>query len=95
MNTVTKQVAETIALSGLQRLAGDEELLLQFCELTGILSNEMRQAATQPHFLVGVLDFYLAHEPDLLSWTEAENINPENVMAARMTLSPEDQSGFE
>lgn len=87
--------AEAIAIAGLSRLAGDDDLLMRFSALTGILPNDIRQAATQPGFLVGVLDFYMAHEPDLLAWAEADGLRPETIVAARHALAPEDQSGFE
>ena len=87
--------AEEIAVAGLSRLASDDDLLMRFCRLTGILPNDIRQAASQPGFLVGVLDFYLAHEPDLLAWAEADGLQPETIVSARHTLAPEDRSGFE
>ena len=61
---MTVQTAQAIAISGLQRLADDDELMMRFSALSGILPNDIRQAASQPDFLVGVLDFYLAYEPD-------------------------------
>ena len=95
MQPLSRQSAEALAISGLQRLAADDDLLMRFCNVTGILANEMRQAAQQPHFLVGVLDFYLSHEPDVISWAEAENFDPESVIAARHALAPQDAAGFE
>ncbi|MEP1092884.1 MAG: DUF3572 domain-containing protein [Rhizobiaceae bacterium] len=87
--------AEAIAIAGLGRLAGDDDLLMRFSGLTGILPNDIRQAASQPGFLVGVLDFYLSHEPDLMAWAEADGLQPETIVSARHALAPEDQSGFE
>lgn len=87
--------AQTIALSGLQYLANDDDLLMRFSNLTGLLPNDMREAASEPHFLAGILDFFLSHEPDLLAWSEAMGHNPEYIARARHTLSPQDQSGFE
>ncbi len=95
MNAINYPNAEAIAIAGLSRLAGDDDLLMRFCGLTGILPNDIRQAAGEPGFLVGVLDFYLAHEPDLLAWAEADELRPETIVAARHCLAPEDQSGFE
>ncbi|EFL90180.1 DUF3572 family protein [Ahrensia sp. R2A130] len=95
MTPLSHTAAEALALAGLARLAADDELLLRFCELTGILSNEMREAATQPNFLPGVLDFYLAHEPDLLDWARGDDFPPEHVMAARYALAPEDMAGMQ
>ena len=95
MHTLSPTAAEQLALAGLARLAADEALLLRICELTGILSNELRQAATQPNFLPAVLDFYLAHEPDLLDWARDDNFPPEHVMAARYALAPDDMAGMQ
>ncbi len=94
MHKLTREAAETIAISGFQYLAADDDLLMRFSGVTGILVNDMREAASQPHFLAGVLDFFLSHEPDLLAWTESAQINPENIISARYTLAPEDISGF-
>jgi len=95
MQTLTDEAAQTIAISALQYLARDDDLLMRFSALTGILPNDMRAAAGHTGFLVGVLDFFLSHEPDLLSWTTADNINPEQAIAARHTLAPNDAGGFE
>lgn len=95
MNTINHQGAEAIAVAGLTRLAGDDDLLMRFCGLTGILPNDIRNAAQEPGFLAGVLDFYLSHEPDLLAWAETDNLRPELIVAARHSLAPTDQSGFE
>lgn len=92
---MSEQAAQAVAIAGLQRLASDDELMMRFSALTGILPNDIRQAASQPDFLVGVLDFFLGHEPDLLAWTEADALRPENIQVARHTLAPHDQSGFE
>ncbi len=95
MNPINLEAAEATAISALQFLARDDDLLMRFSTITGILPNDMRQSATQPGFLVGVLDFFLSHEPDLLAWTESSNINPGNVMSARFALAPEDPADFE
>ncbi|MEL6750676.1 MAG: DUF3572 domain-containing protein [Pseudomonadota bacterium] len=91
---MTAENAEALALSGFVRLAADDELLMRFSNITGILANDMRAAATQPGFLVGVLDFYLSHEPDLIAWAEADNFPPEQALGARYALAPDDPSGF-
>ncbi len=95
MQLLAKERAEAIGIAGLQHLAGEDDLLMRFCYVTGILPNDIRDAATQPHFLVGVLDFFLSHEPDLLAFAEAANIKPELVMGARYSLAPEDMAGLE
>ncbi|MEM8750108.1 MAG: DUF3572 domain-containing protein [Pseudomonadota bacterium] len=94
MEKVTVEAAEAIAISALQHLGSDDDLVMRFCAVTGILSNDIRSAAQEPGFMSGLLDFYLSHEPDLLAWTSQAEISPEHVMAARFTLSPHDMSGF-
>lgn len=95
MSKTSRDDAKAIAISGLQFLAADDELVMRFSALTGILPNDMRSAAAQPGFLIGVLDFFLTHEPDLLAWTSAETIDPQTVAEARFVLAPEDQTGFQ
>lgn len=95
MQAIDAKTAENIAICGLQHLAGDDDLLMRFSNITGILPNDMRQSAGQPGFLVGVLDFFLSHEPDLLKFVESAGFAPETVMQARHALAPDDMSGFE
>jgi len=94
MQPLSKEAAQDIALSGFQYLAGDDDLLMRFSGTTGILPNDMREAASEPGFWIGVLDFFLAHEPDLLKWAEECEINPEHIAPARHALAPDDMSGF-
>lgn len=95
INPISKENAEALAIAGLARLAAEDDLLMRFANLTGILPKDIRSAASNPGFLVGVLDFYLAHEPDLLAWAEADDINPEIIASARFALSPHDKEGFD
>lgn len=84
--------AEALALSAFSHLAGDEELVMRFAQITGILTSDIRTAASQPGFLVGVLDFYLGNEADLIAFCKATQTDPQNVMISRHTLAPEDFS---
>ena len=92
---MTPEHAEAIALQAFAFLAREDDLLMRFANLSGILPNDMRQAASEPGFLTGILDFFLSHEPDLLALAEAETIAPEQIATARMVLNPADMSGFE
>ena len=95
MTNVSQETAEAIAIQGLGYLAQEDDLLMRFSGITGILPNDMRSAARDPGFLVGVLDFFLAHEPDLLAFTESAGVEPDQIIRARMALAPNDVSGFE
>lgn len=78
--------AESIAINGLAFVASDPELLNRFLSITGIDAAQIRQAASEPGFLVGVLDFILAHEPTLIAFGEAAGIDPASVSKARNQL---------
>ena len=78
--------AEAIAISALGFVASDPELLPRFLAITGIEAQSIRQAAQEPGFLAGVLQFILAHEPTLMHFSEESGIPPEQVSAALRAL---------
>ncbi|MCT8989409.1 DUF3572 domain-containing protein [Chelativorans sp. SCAU2101] len=78
--------AETIAIQALSFIAGDPELLPRFLAITGIDAGQIRQAAREPGFLAGVLQFLLAHEPTLMAFTQASGLAPQEIAAAHRAL---------
>jgi hypothetical protein len=78
--------AETIALQALTHLVGQEKLLDRFMALTGLSPSDLQTGATDPDFLAGVLDFFLANEADLLDFCDAQDIAPEIPAKARLKL---------
>ena len=88
---IDKQLpAEEIAAMAFQYLADDAELLSRFLALTGLAQGDLRDASSQPGFLLAVLDFFLDFEPNLLKFAEANNLNPESVVTARSILSSDE-----
>ena len=85
--------AEAIAVSGLVFVANDPVLLPRFLAITGIDASAVRDAAREPGFLAGVLQFILAHEPTLLSFCEQDGISPPAVMTASKLL-PTGDDGY-
>ncbi len=83
--------AEYVAINALQYLASDSKLLERFVGITGIAPDQFRDAASERGFLVGVLDFFIAHEPSLIALGEAIDIAPENIVKARNILEPLEQ----
>ncbi len=81
--------AELTAIAGLRFLGADEQLLSRFIALSGIDPAQLREAASSPAFLAGVLDFFIAHEPTLLQFAEAVEIDPQAIVAARDLLAGE------
>ncbi|HWD13432.1 DUF3572 domain-containing protein [Pseudochrobactrum sp. sp1633] len=74
--------AENLAIEALVFLAQQPELMNRFLSLTGIEVSSIREAATEPAFLTGVLQFYLAHEPTLMQFCEATGHKPESMSQA-------------
>ena len=77
-----QEQAETLALQALSFLVEDEDRL----DLSGLDQNDLRDRIADPAFLGGVLDHILGHEPDLLDFAAAADIDPTVVLRARATL---------
>jgi len=83
---LTQEAAEGLAIQALTFIAQDGERLGRFLAVTGIGPAEIRAAAREPGFLVGVLD-HLAGDERLLSAFAAEaGIDPPDVGKARAAL---------
>jgi len=78
--------AQALAIQALGFVAGDPELLPRFLSISGIEAHSIRQAAREPGFLAGVLQFIVAHEPTLLRFCEESGIPPQRVTAALQAL---------
>ena len=85
---------EDIAIRALVWIAGNEPMMHRFLDLSGIDASQIRQAAQEPAFLAGVLNFILAHEPTLNEFAEAENLHPSVVGKALKSL-PGGDRGYE
>lgn len=79
--------ATSIAIAALSWIAADGEMMSRFCAISGIEPAQIRQAATEPGFLAGVLDFVLAHEPTLMRFCDDNGLEPALVQEAGMRLS--------
>ena len=87
-----RENAEALAIQALGFVAADPELLPRFLAISGIDAQAIRQAAREPGFLAGVLQFIVAHEPTLLRFSEASGIPPQQVTAALRALPFGDES---
>jgi len=81
-----RENAEALAVSALTFVAADPELLPRFLAISGIEAGSIRQAAREPGFLAGVLQFILAHEPTLMRFSEESGTPPQQVSAALRAL---------
>ncbi|PLX36829.1 MAG: DUF3572 domain-containing protein [Hyphomicrobiales bacterium] len=82
-----KGEAERIAVEGLQFIANDMELLGKFLALSGLGPHSLRDAAADPGFLAGVLEFLMADETTLLAFLETQRIRPTMIAAAHFRLA--------
>jgi Protein of unknown function (DUF3572) len=89
--TLSTEEAESLAIKGLQHIAGNNELLSRFLALSGIDPRDLRQAANSPAFLSGVMDFFMGDEPALLAFAASIGEAPETIAAARAALSHDSQ----
>lgn len=78
--------AEDIAVRGLAFLAGEPESLGRFLALSGIGPADLRAAAAEPGFLLGVLEFFMEDEALLLAFSTQAGIRPTMIAAARYAL---------
>jgi len=81
--------AEALAIKALAFLAGEPEELGRFLALAGIGPETLREAAADPAFLAGVLEYYLDNEPLLLVFAAREAVRPTLIAAARYLLERE------
>ncbi len=77
---------ETLALLALAHVVSDEALLPRFLALSGVAPGELRGRAQDPVLLGALLDFLLAHEPDLIAFAAAYELPPTAIAAARRAL---------
>jgi hypothetical protein len=81
-----REVAEIVAVQALSFLAGEPERLGRFLAEAGIGPETLRSAASDPNFLVSVLDFILHDDETVKAFATAAKLHPTNIMAAREVL---------
>ena len=78
--------AHTVALQALAWLASDEDRLVRFLNLSGLTPGGLRRTATEPASLGAVLDYLLAWEPLLQSFSAEHGMAPELIAQSRQKL---------
>ena len=81
-----REAAETIAVQALGWLAGNEELLPVFLGSSGASVEDLRAGATDPAFLVSVLDFLMIDDDWILDFCNDVAILPARVGEARAAM---------
>ena len=75
-----------LALSALAAALTDERRAQRFLALTGIETDALRRRAGDPALLASLIAFLEAHEPDLLSVSEAIGVKADALVAARREI---------
>jgi hypothetical protein len=83
---------EALALAALAATLVDERRARRFLDLTGIGTDELRRRASEPSLLAAVIRFLEAHEPDLVSVSEALGVEPQLLVEARRRLEGESET---
>jgi len=78
-----REVAEIVAVQALGFIAADSERLGAFLAETGIGPQSLRQAASDPQFLVSVLDFVLRDDATVKAFAKQSELHPTTIAAAR------------
>ena len=86
MTPETPTDAHALALTALAATLADERRARRFLDLTGIGTDELRRTASDSGLLSALIGFLEAHEPDLLSVSEAIGVKPEVLVHARRNL---------
>lgn len=73
---MNKDQAEAIALDALGYIIQNETQRARFLDLTGIAPSDLRAGLSDPAFLIAVIEFLLGHEPSLLEFCAAQEIDP-------------------
>jgi hypothetical protein len=81
-----RQMAEIVAVQALSFLASQPERLGSFLAETGLGPETLRNAAADPQFLIGVLEFVLRDDNTVKAFAEASELDPTTVAAALQAL---------
>jgi hypothetical protein len=81
------EVAEILAIQALGYIAQDGERLGRFLAVTGMGPAEIRTAARDRHFLVGVLDYISSDEALLVAFATHAGLEPTSIAVAQRALS--------
>lgn len=89
-----RDAAETVAITVFTELANEPEELQRFLALSGIQPETVRDAARQPGFLVGVLDYVLGGDKTLSSIEAATGLSAKTISDSRQRLADDRSESF-
>jgi hypothetical protein len=84
-----KKAAEMLAIQALAFIGEEPQRLAAFLQSSGLAIEQVRHAAQEPGFLVGVLEHMLGDENLLLAFAASAGLNPAAIEQARAALTRE------
>ena len=78
--------AAQLALQALAWALAEERRAQRLLDLTGLTPQDLRERLDTREVQAFVLDFLLAHEPDLIAAADALGVEPATIPAARQEL---------
>jgi hypothetical protein len=84
---MTRELAESVAIQALSFLAEEPDRLGRFLSLTGLTPESLRDAASEPNFLLGVLDHLASDDALLQAFAASIESEPQTISAARDLLA--------
>lgn len=86
LQPLPREAAETLALTALGWIAGQEDLAAAFLGSSGVAPEDLKTRASDPEFMGFVLDFLLQDEPALLAFCEDTATATDRPLRARAAL---------
>ena len=84
-----KKAAEMLAIQALGFIGEEPQRLAAFLQSSGLAIEQVRAAAQEPGFLVGVLEHMLGDENLLLAFAASAGVDPAAIGHARAALARE------
>ena len=89
IRSMTPERAEIIGLQALAFIAEDTQAISGLLNNSGLGPQTLKQAAQEPAFLAGVLDFLLHNEDRLISFCDQYDLPPQTPARAYAALTGE------
>ena len=85
-SSASRETAEMLAIQALAFIAEEPERLDAFLGATGLTVEHLRESASSPDFLAGVLEHMLTDESLLVAFADSAAIDPAAIARARGAL---------
>ncbi|MGB7409122.1 MAG: DUF3572 domain-containing protein [Pontixanthobacter sp.] len=90
INVHTSETPEAVALNLLIWVLSDQNRAERLLDLTGLTPDLLRDRLDSSSVQVAILDYVIAHEPDLIAACDDLDISPKTILGARRALGPTD-----